>query len=96
MTTSPLTERTATDGSGEQLTIPTELKPADGRFGCGPSKVRPEALAALADTGRSFLGTSHRQAGVRSVVARLREGLSSLFRLPDEPTPKITELPESR
>src|SRR5947209_4083989 len=67
----------------QPITIPAELLPADGRFGCGPSKVRPEALAALADTGRGYLGTSHRQAGVRSVVARIREGLGSLFRLPD-------------
>ena len=65
------------------ITIPAELLPADGRFGCGPSKVRPEALAALADTGRSLMGTSHRQAPVRNLVARLREGLGSLFRLPD-------------
>jgi phosphoserine aminotransferase len=65
------------------IVVPAELLPADGRFGCGPSKVRPEALVALADTGRSLLGTSHRQAGVRNVVHRLREGLASLFRLPD-------------
>jgi phosphoserine aminotransferase len=65
------------------IIVPAELLPADGRFGCGPSKVRPEAVAALADTGRSYLGTSHRQAGVRSVVARLRSGLADLFGLPD-------------
>src|ERR1700710_2002829 len=65
------------------ITIPAELLPADGRFGCGPSKVRPEALAALADSGSALMGTSHRQSPVRSVVARLREGLGSLFRLPD-------------
>ncbi|HEX9259851.1 MAG TPA: phosphoserine transaminase, partial [Acidimicrobiales bacterium] len=51
-------------------------------FGCGPSKVRPEAVVALAEAGRTYLGTSHRQAGVRSVVGRLREGLSELFGLP--------------
>jgi phosphoserine aminotransferase len=67
----------------DPITIPAELLPRDGRFGCGPSKVRPEALAALADTGRSLMGTSHRQAGVRNVVHRLREGLASLFRVPD-------------
>jgi phosphoserine aminotransferase len=69
--------------SNEQIVLPAELLPSDGRFGCGPSKVRPEALQALADTGRSYLGTSHRQAGVRNVVHRLREGLAALFRLPE-------------
>jgi phosphoserine aminotransferase len=62
--------------------IPAELKPADGRFGCGPSKVRPEALARLA--GRSdLIGTSHRQAPVRDLVGRVRGGLAELFSLPD-------------
>ena len=65
------------------ITIPEQLKPADGRFGCGPSKVRPEALRALAGTGASLLGTSHRQAPVRSLVGRVREGISALFGLPD-------------
>jgi phosphoserine aminotransferase len=65
------------------ITIPTAQLPADGRFGCGPSKVRPEALAALAATGTSYLGTSHRQEGVRSVVRAVRAGLSELFSLPD-------------
>ncbi|HEV3213384.1 MAG TPA: phosphoserine transaminase, partial [Acidimicrobiales bacterium] len=59
------------------------LLPGDGRFGCGPSKVRPEALADLAATGRTFLGTSHRQAGVRSVVGEIRAGLRALFAAPD-------------
>ncbi len=62
--------------------IPAELKPADGRFGCGPSKVRPEALAKLADQAK-LMGTSHRQAPVRDVVARVRSGLGELFALPD-------------
>ncbi len=62
--------------------IPEQLKPADGRFGCGPSKVRPEAVAALAAVG-SQMGTSHRQAPVRDVVARIRSGLAELFALPD-------------
>lgn len=66
------------------LRIPADLLPADGRFGAGPSKVRPEALQALAATDRSFLGTSHRQAPVKRVVGRVREGLSSLFSLPDD------------
>jgi phosphoserine aminotransferase len=64
------------------LTIPDHLKPADGRFGCGPSKVRPEALARLARAG-DLMGTSHRQAPVRNVVRRVREGLAELFALPD-------------
>jgi phosphoserine aminotransferase len=71
------------EGPAAHLVLPAELLPVDGRFGCGPSKVRPEALAALADSGRSLMGTSHRQAPVRSVVARLREGLAALFRAPD-------------
>jgi phosphoserine aminotransferase len=62
--------------------IPAELKPADGRFGCGPSKVRPEALAALAERG-ALMGTSHRQAPVRDLVGRIRSGLGDLFGLPD-------------
>jgi phosphoserine aminotransferase len=61
--------------------IPSELKPADGRFGCGPSKVRPEAVAALAAHGE-LLGTSHRRQPVRELVARVRGGLSDLFDLP--------------
>ena len=64
------------------LTIPTDLLPADGRFGSGPSKVRPEALAALAATGTGLLGTSHRQAPVKNTVRRVREGLRELFSLP--------------
>jgi phosphoserine aminotransferase len=62
--------------------IPAELKPADGRFGCGPSKVRPEALAALAERG-ALMGTSHRQAPVRDLVGRIRSGLGELFGLPE-------------
>lgn len=62
--------------------IPDQLRPADGRFGCGPSKVRPEALAALAEAG-TLLGTSHRQAPVRDLVARVRGGLAELFSAPD-------------
>jgi phosphoserine aminotransferase len=65
------------------IVIPPELRPADGRFGSGPSKVRPEQLAALATTGSAYLGTSHRQAPVRSLVQRAREGLAGLFSLPD-------------
>ncbi|NAZ87399.1 phosphoserine transaminase [Kineococcus indalonis] len=62
--------------------IPAELLPADGRFGSGPSKVRPEQVEALLRAGRSVLGTSHRQAPVRSLVRRVREGLAELFALP--------------
>jgi phosphoserine aminotransferase len=62
--------------------IPAELKPGDGRFGCGPSKVRSEALAALAERAELF-GTSHRQAPVRDLVGRVRDGLAELFSLPD-------------
>ncbi len=62
--------------------IPAELKPKDGRFGCGPSKVRPEALAALAARS-DVMGTSHRQKPVRDLVSRIRDGLGELFSLPD-------------
>jgi phosphoserine aminotransferase len=65
------------------IEIPAGLRPADGRFGSGPSKVRPEQLAALASSGAAYLGTSHRQAPVRSLVRRVREGLAELFTLPD-------------
>jgi phosphoserine aminotransferase len=65
------------------ITIPTELLPADGRFGCGPSKVRPEALQALATDGAAVMGTSHRQAPVKNLVKQVREGLTELFDLPD-------------
>lgn len=64
------------------ITIPAALLPADGRFGCGPSKVRKEQLADLA-AAASILGTSHRQAPVKSLVGSVRAGLSELFRLPD-------------
>jgi phosphoserine aminotransferase len=66
-----------------EISIPSNLKPIDGRFGCGPSKIRPEALAALAASGTSILGTSHRQKPVKNVVKRVREGLHSLFNLPE-------------
>lgn len=65
-----------------ELVIPADLKPADGRFGCGPSKVRPEQLQALAAAGHLF-GTSHRQAPVKNLVGRVRDGIRSLFALPD-------------
>lgn len=65
-----------------EIKIPENLKPSDGRFGCGPSKIRPQALHALAQSGTSILGTSHRQKPVKNVVHRVKEGLSSLFDLP--------------
>ena len=65
------------------IVIPADLRPADGRFGSGPSKVRPEAVAALAATGATYLGTSHRQQPVKDVVGRVRAGLADLFALPD-------------
>jgi phosphoserine aminotransferase len=66
------------------ITIPAELLPSDGRFGAGPSRIRPESVAALAEAGRSLLGTSHRQAPVKAVVRRVRDGLRALFSLPDD------------
>ncbi|SDX03038.1 phosphoserine aminotransferase apoenzyme [Amycolatopsis xylanica] len=66
-----------------EVTIPAELKPADGRFGCGPSKVRESQLANLAKSGAEYLGTSHRQKPVKSLVGRVRAGLTELFGLPD-------------
>jgi phosphoserine aminotransferase len=65
------------------ITIPAELLPKDGRFGAGPSKVRPEALSALAGPGAALMGTSHRQAPVKNLVRRVREGLTQLFDLPE-------------
>ena len=65
------------------LTIPADLLPRDGRFGSGPSKIRPERLASLAEAGSGYLGTSHRQAPVRQVVGRVRRGLSDLLSLPE-------------
>ena len=67
----------------EQLTIPENLKPSDGRFGCGPSKVRPEQLQALTTTAAGLFGTSHRQAPVKDLVGRVRDGLRDLFSVPD-------------
>jgi len=68
------------------LVIPAELKPKDGRFGSGPTKIRPEQLAALADSGAAYLGTSHRQPPVRSLVQQIRGGLADLFGLPADYT----------
>jgi phosphoserine aminotransferase len=67
----------------DALKIPTDLLPADGRFGAGPSKIQTSHLDALAATGSSLMGTSHRQAPVKDTVGRVRDGLASLFSLPD-------------
>jgi phosphoserine aminotransferase len=69
--------------STRDINIPVELLPRDGRFGSGPSKVRPEAVEALAGTGTTYLGTSHRQGTVRFMVAALRNGIAELLSLPD-------------
>ncbi|HTA98789.1 MAG TPA: phosphoserine transaminase [Solirubrobacteraceae bacterium] len=66
-----------------RLEIPAALKPVDGRFGCGPSKVRPEALQRLASDGAALMGTSHRQKPVKGLVSEVRSGLAELFSLPD-------------
>lgn len=65
------------------ITIPADLLPVDGRFGCGPSKVRAEQVAALAGPGAALLGTSHRQAPVKNLVASVREGVANLFDIPE-------------
>src|SRR5713226_9390151 len=65
------------------IVLPPELVPSDGRFGSGPSKVRPEAVHELDRRPSSYLGTSHRRPGVRDVVGRIRAGLAELFSLPD-------------
>ncbi|WP_460796634.1 phosphoserine transaminase [Nocardioides pacificus] len=67
----------------DAITIPADLLPVDGRFGAGPSKISTSALDALAATGTSLMGTSHRQAPVRDTVGRVREGLAELFSLPE-------------
>jgi phosphoserine aminotransferase len=66
-----------------RIPIPVDRLPADGRFGSGPSKVRGEAVASLAETGSAYLGTSHRRPVVRSVVGRIRSGMAQLLELPD-------------
>jgi len=69
--------------SAVAIELPVNLRPRDGRFGSGPSKVRDEAVAALSDAAHGFLGTSHRKDAVRSVVGRIRGGVADLFSLPD-------------
>ena len=70
-------------GEAPALKIPANLLPKDGRFGAGPSKVRPEQMEALSRAGSTLLGTSHRQAPVRNLVGSIRQGLSDLFRAPE-------------
>ena len=65
------------------VTLPREILPTDGRFGCGPSKIRPEQLAALAGPGAVLMGTSHRQAPIKNLVGQVRMGLSDMLRLPE-------------
>ena len=67
----------------DALTIPADLLPKDGRFGSGPSKIRPEQVDYLSSLSRTVLGTSHRQAPVRGLVGEVRDGLAALFSLPD-------------
>jgi hypothetical protein len=67
----------------DQLTIPDNIKPGDGRFGSGPSKVRPEQLQALSTSAAALFGTSHRQAPVKDLVGRVRTGLRDFFSVPD-------------
>ncbi len=67
----------------DAISIPADLKPADGRFGAGPSKIQTSHLDALAATGTSLMGTSHRQAPVRGLVRRVQEGLATFFDMPD-------------
>ena len=69
--------------NSSEIIIPSDLLPGDGRFGSGPSKVRPEAVEALAKVAKSYMGTSHRQATVKDMVGRLRAGLKDLFGLPE-------------
>jgi phosphoserine aminotransferase len=71
------------NASSSDITLPADLRPADGRFGSGPSKVRADSLAALMAAAPTYLGTSHRQSPVKSVVGRLRSGMADLFALPD-------------
>ena len=70
--------------SNADFSIPEEILPHDGRFGSGPSLVRKDAVAALAEISPTYLGTSHRQEPVRAMVAKLLDGLRHLFSLPED------------
>jgi phosphoserine aminotransferase len=79
------TTKSTADGAAHaaDIRIPDNLRPSDGRFGCGPSKIRPQQVEVLASLGQTLLGTSHRQKPVKAVVGRIRSGLRDLFSLPD-------------
>ncbi len=79
-----MTPNPTTSTAERAIILPPEIRPRDGRFGSGPSKVRPEQLAHLAGQGAELMGTSHRQRPVRDLVGRVRSGLRELFDLPDE------------
>ncbi|MGA0413931.1 MAG: phosphoserine transaminase, partial [Aquiluna sp.] len=65
-----------------QIVIPENLKPKDGRFGCGPSKMRPEQITSFVQFAKEHMGTSHRQMPIRNLVGEMKQGLSELFRAP--------------
>ena len=69
--------------SANPLTLPEHLRPSDGRFGCGPSKVQPAQIQAVVDGASSIIGTSHRQPAVKNVVGDIRDGLAKLFDIPE-------------
>ena len=74
---------TASSTPSDAPRLPEELLPHDGRFGCGPSKIRPEQIKAIDQGATTIMGTSHRKPGVKNIVASIQEGLTSLFQLPD-------------
>src|SRR3954453_4237099 len=76
-------EHPITVADATSIRIPDEIRPVDGRFGAGPSKVRPEGVEALNAVSKTFLGTSHRQRTVKDQVARLRQGIAQFFGVPD-------------
>lgn len=78
----PMTPTTSSTPS-DAPQLPQELLPHDGRFGCGPSKIRPEQIKAIDQGATTIMGTSHRKPGVKNIVASIQEGLTSLFQLPD-------------
>ena len=84
-TGNPQNPGTGSSGTADlpDIRIPEHLKPSDGRFGSGPSKIRPEQVQALVSVGTTLLGTSHRQKPVKALVGRLRSGLREMFSLPD-------------
>ena len=83
MSETPIITPAVTPSTARAITIPSELLPADGRFGCGPSKVRAEQVDAVLAASRTVLGTSHRKPQVKDLVGRVRSGLAELFSLPD-------------